>query len=59
MALISSVYKAIIIMVLSVGSCKHNGRWGIIFEGAFKTVFHLLYGIIVSVYSGVKTSNRQ
>ena len=42
--------------ILSVGSCKHNGRWGIIFEGAFKTVFHLLYGICESVYGGVDNS---
>ena len=45
--------------ILSVCSCKRNEYNNeIIFEHTSKTVFHLLYGICVSVYSGMTTLNN-
>ena len=43
---------------LSVGFCKHNEHWGIIFEGTSTTGFSHLYGIHVSVHCGVETLDQ-
>ena len=55
LAPISFVYENIGFK-FSLGSCKHNEHWGLIFKGTLKTVFHILYGICVSVYGGVDNS---
>ena len=40
---------------MSVGSCKHNEHWGIVFESTSKTVFHLLLAFVYLYTMGVIT----
>ena len=44
--------------ILSVGTCKHSEHWGIIFEGASKSVLYLLLASVYRyIYDGSDNSD--